>query len=354
MPPSLHIPTPVRNLAATRAGDAVTLRWTMPKRTTDKVALKGRLKAEICRLPSASESGKIPENEVRCVPAGSILLLPGANAEYIDRLPTTLDEGPPRPLTYAVRLYGPYRRTAGYSNRATVLTGAAPPAVGMVTAQVRADGIVLHWAAQPPEADMEMRLVRTLVVPEAAAKNHPQKSDLMQGAGPVQQQVLETSLAQHDPGQVLDRNATLDHTYTYTLQRIVKLKVARAGAELGRTSAELSGAASPLVTVVAKDVFPPSVPQELVAVADAEAGAIALSWEPSPEQDTAGYIVYRRTDGGAWRRISPERELVTAPAWNDTSAQPGSEYEYAVAAVDRDGNQSARSVSAKEKLPKQQ
>lgn len=355
MPPSLHIPKPVRNLAATRAGDAVTLQWTMPKRTTDKAALKGKVKAEICRLPKAAagvkNSDKNPASEIPCEATGSVMLPPGVQAKYVDPLPSALEQGAPRLLTYAVRLYGPYRRTAGYSNSATVVAGAAPPAVGNVKAQVRPDGIVLRWATKSPEPGMEMQMVRTLLLPKAAAKAHPQKSDLMQGAGPVERQVLAVSLTKKDAGQALDRNATLDHTYTYSLQRMVKLKV-------DGTSAELAGAASPVVTVIAKDVFPPSVPQGLVAVTDAEARSIDLSWEPSPEQDTAGYIVYRRTDDGAWQRISPlsglEKGLVTAPAWNDVTAQPGTEYEYAVAAVDRDGNQSARSASAKEELPQQQ
>ncbi|MGB6610620.1 MAG: hypothetical protein WBE63_12845, partial [Acidobacteriaceae bacterium] len=40
-PPTLWLPEPVKDLAATRVGDAVHLHWTMPKETTDKVALKG-------------------------------------------------------------------------------------------------------------------------------------------------------------------------------------------------------------------------------------------------------------------------------------------------------------------------
>ena len=130
------------------------------------------------------------------------------------------------------------------------------------------------------------------------------------------------------------------------LQRVVKVQVKGE-------SAELAGAKSPAVTVDAKDVFPPSVPQGLVGVPDAEAGAMDLSWEPSPESDVAGYIVYRRVDGGSWRRISPGTGLVSVPAWTDTTAQRGVRYEYSVAAVDRDGNRSGKSSSVIEDLPEQ-
>ena len=344
LPPSLHIPVPVSNLTAARAGDAVTLAWTMPKRTTDKVLLQGRQRVEICRLGASSKV----KTEAPCEEAGNVMLLPGAQGSYVDHLPAGLETGTPRLLTYAVRVYGPYKRLAGYSNRATVVAGSAPPAVGAVVAQTQANGVVLKWQPKAPEPGMEMRMVRTLVEAKPKPKREkisPEKIS-MTGAGPAERQVLEVSLARRDAGQALDKDAALDHVYQYVLQRVVRLRV-------NGSTAELAGAKSPVVTVNAKDVFPPSVPQNLAAVADAEAVAIDLSWEPSPEADTAGYIVYRREAGGAWQRISGAKP-VTAPAWNDKTAQPGVRYEYAVAAVDRDGNQSARSSSVEEELPGQQ
>lgn len=344
MPPSLHIPTRVRNLTATRAGDAVTLHWTMPKRTTDKVLLEGLQRVEICRLEEPGVATKHPvKREAACEAAGNVTVLPGVRASFVDPLPAALQAGQPRALEYAVRLYGPYKRTVGYSNRATVVAGSAPPAVGPVTAQTRADGIVLRWRPRAPQPGMVMQMVRTLVEPKTL---HKKKTIGRMGAGPAERQVLEVSLAEHDAGQALDRNAALDHAYTYVLQRVVRLKLRGASAELG-------GAESPTVMIDAKDVFPPSVPRQLAAVADAQAGAIDLSWEPSPETDTAGYVVYRRVAGGAWQRISPGAGLVTAPAWSDATAKPGVRYEYSVAAVDRDGNQSARSSSVEEALPQQ-
>ncbi|MGC8548193.1 MAG: fibronectin type III domain-containing protein [Acidobacteriaceae bacterium] len=348
LPPSLHIPMPVSNLTAARAGDAVTLAWTMPERTTDKVLLEGGQRVEICRLGNADpDSQSNDKKEAPCDEAGNVILQPGARGSFVDHLPAGLEAGAPRLLTYAVRVYGPYKRVAGYSNRATVVAGAAPPAVGAVVAQTRADGVVLKWQPRAPEPNMEMRMVRTLVEAKPQPKREKISSEKisMTGAGPAERQVLEVSLAQQDAGQALDKDAALDHVYQYVLQRVVRLRVDGATAELG-------GAKSAAVTVDAKDVFPPSVPQDLAAVADAEAGAIDLSWEPSPQADTAGYIVYRREAGGAWQRISGAK-LVTAPAWTDKTAQPGVRYAYAVAAVDRDGNQSARSAPVEEELPGQ-
>src|ERR1700735_3883945 len=46
-PPTLWLPNPPKDLTATRVGDEVHLHWTMPKETTDKVALKGDQRAHI-------------------------------------------------------------------------------------------------------------------------------------------------------------------------------------------------------------------------------------------------------------------------------------------------------------------
>lgn len=340
LPPSLHIPKPVQNLTATRAGSSVTLKWTMPKRTTDKVLLKGKHRVEICRLRTPAANAKSPNQPQPCQLAGNVTLHSGAAAKFVDHLPAALEAGPPRPLTYAVRVYGPYQRNAGYSNRAMVVAGSAPPPVGDVTTQVRPDGIVLRWTPQAPAPHMEMRMVRTLVAPKHQTKPNPQ-----QGAAPVQRQVLKVSLARHDAGQALDRNATLNHTYQYVLQRVIKLT-------LNGKTAQLAGAASPAVIVHAKDVFAPSPPQGLAAVPDSQSASIDLSWEPSPQANVAGYIVYRRkaAQPGPWRRISPAHQLLTAPAWQDSTAQPGISYEYAVTAVNKNGNQSARSASVQEEL----
>lgn len=348
MPPSLKIPTPVKNLTAARAGDAVTLKWTMPERATDKVLLEGRQRVEICRLAGPVPGAKANDGDKgsRCEAAGSEMLLPGAKAKFVDHLPGALTAGAPRLLAYAVRVYGPYKRVDGYSNRATVVAGAAPAAVGAVSAETRADGVVLKWQPKAAEPGMEMRMVRTLAPAQGKGAKASSHRTLMMGEGPVERQVLEVSLAQQDAGQALDRHARLDHIYKYVLQRVVKLKVNGA-------SAELAGAKSAPVTVDAKDVFAPSVPEGLAAVADAEAGAIDLSWEPSPESDVAGYIVYRRVEGRSWRRISPEGKLVTVPAWTDETAQRGVRYQYSVVAVDRDGNQSGKSSSVEEELPGQ-
>jgi hypothetical protein len=340
-PPSLRIPTPVKDLTATRAGDAVTLRWTMPKRTTDKALLKGPQPVVVCRavLPVAPDAA--------CRPIATLHFAPGQAASWTHTLPLALLAGTPRLLAYSVQLYSPWKKTAGPSNVADVVAGMPPPPVGPLRLTTRKDGIVMHWQPAPPEPHMVMRIHRKLVALPHAEQPRSSTGN-MAGEGPAPKQVLEISLSRRDPGQAIDRDAALNHTYTYVLQRVLELKVNGA-------AAELPGAPSQPVTVDARNLFAPAAPRDLEAVADASARAIDLSWQPSPESDVIGYAVYRRIAGssGAWQRISPAKPVLAAPAWHDAGVEPGVPYEYAVTAISSNGLASPRSAPVREALPAQ-
>ena len=117
---------------------------------------------------------------------------------------------------------------------------------------------------------------------------------------------------------------------------------------------ELAGELSTPIDVDVKDVFPPSVPTGLAAVAsageDGKGPSVDLNWQPNTEADLAGYIVYRREGDGEWQRISPAA-LSVEPAFHDAQVQPGHSYQYAVSAADKDGRESGRSVIAEERVP---
>ena len=116
MPPSLKLPDRVANLAALRAGNQVTLTWTMPKKNTDKLLLKGDIAVRVCRGECSATSA-------------SLSLAPGADGSYTDTLPVELTAGAPRALRYVVEVRNRNGRTVGPSNAAVVVAGAAPGSV---------------------------------------------------------------------------------------------------------------------------------------------------------------------------------------------------------------------------------
>ncbi len=329
-PPSLNLPDAVTDLSATRAGSEVALTWTMPKKNTDKLLLKADVEVRICRRVGSGA----------CDAAGSLNLAPAAKGMFLETLPQSLADGSTRALTYYVELKNRIGRSAGLSNAAIVLAGEAPAPITDLGAEVRKDGIVLHW--MPGNGNELLRLHRKLLTPPATKSPHEL---LAAAAEPLEETLLVD--AKTEPGRAIDKNIRFGQTYEYRAQRI--RRVTTNGGTL-----ELAGALSAAVHVEATDVFPPAVPVGLGAVASIENGgaSIDLSWQPNTEADLAGYIVYRREADGNWQRISPQ-PLVVAPAFHDAQVQPGHNYHYAVSAVDQGEHESARSAPADETVPNQ-
>jgi len=106
---------------------------------------------------------------------------------------------------------------------------------------------------------------------------------------------------------------------------------------------QIRGAMSPWAEVDTTDVFPPDSPGQLSAVA--EGGRVKLIWDPVPDPDLAGYLVFRQDPGeAAPRQLTPEpvgRNLFVDELPDTVPAGP-----YHVVAVDRKGNRSKASAPA--------
>lgn len=330
-PPSLNLADPVTDLAATRTGDQVTLTWTMPKRNTDKTMIKGSVTVQVCRREGSGTCKAVADEQAA----------PGKPASYTDKLPNVLASGEPRPVSYFVELLNKKNRSAGLSNGTTVLVGEAPRAVEGLKADLRRQGVVLSWTADGDKAPV--RLLRKSLTPP------PPKSQQQGPLAPVPEALNQTLLVEAgvEQGRALDQTVHIGESYEYRAQRV-------AHVELNGKTLELAGEVSAPIQVEVKDVFPPAVPTGLAAVGSAgEEGkgpSIDLNWQPNTETDLAGYIVYRREDGGAWQRISPPTPAIE-PAFHDAQVLAGHTYQYAVSAADKSGHESERSQVAEETVP---
>ena len=328
-PPSLNLPQPVTDLSAIRAGNQVSLFWTMPKKNTDKLVIKGDLMARVCRQETTGPR----------VDAGTVTMAPGAAGSYSETLPALLSSGPPRVLKYFVELKNRNGRSAGLSNAVETLAGGPPDPVREFTADVSKAGVVLSWTTDSEK--VAVRLQRKLLTPPT--------TKTQQGLMAPQPEPLEQNLLIEDgsQGRALDKSIHFGETYEYRAQRVARLTVS------GNTM-ELAGELSQPVKIEAKDVFPPEVPTGLAAVAttgeNGGEAAIDLSWVPDSEANLAGYVVYRREGDAAWERISAA-EPVVGPSFHDAHVQVGHTYIYAVSALDQGGHHSARSVEARETVP---
>jgi hypothetical protein len=339
LPPTLNLPVRVTNLSAVRAGDQVGLTWTMPKRNTDKMLLKGNVNVRVCRNQDAAKP---------CSAVTTLEIAPGADGAFSDTLPPAFAVGPPRLLTYFVELDNRKGRSAGLSNGAGVVAGAAPAAVTGLTAKMRPDGVLLSWAPTPPASPpVAIRIERRLLTPPA---KKPAQGPLAQAAEPLNQTLLVQLGAQTD--QALDKDIRFGESYEYRAQRVARVAVN------GQTL-DLASPLSSAVRVDAANIFPPAVPTGLAAVAtpamNGAGPAIDLNWLPVSSVDLAGYIVYRRdmtqAEGSeTWRRVSPALPVV-GPAYHDPDVMRGHIYQYAVSAIGQNGRESERSAAAEETVP---
>lgn len=384
LPPSLRLPTPVSALAATRAGNLVTLQWTNPTRTTDKqliTSFQHEMEADLCRaeqLPTTAVAS------ADCTPLLTRMVKPGSQTTVTDTLPQPLASGTPRPLLYWLLLRNRKGKTAGPSNVALVVAGSAPNAVSGLTATASADGVVLRW--QPDGSNVPVRLHRHVLRSASVPSSKPAPISTSGAANaragnsmaglppePVDEDLMVDLPARSGSAGAVDREARFDEEYSYTAQRVVALpgisaasnsskdvahpsrKIPRKPARkpTGNASANPSGTTASVpelasfvsapVTVTTTDTFAPAVPHGLAAIYTQATHTVDLSWMPDTEPDLAGYFVDRSQDGGPWKQISPA-DPVTVPAYSDTAAEPGHSDRYAVSSVDTHGNRSARSA----------
>jgi len=336
-PPSLNLPLRVTDLSATRVGNQVSLTWTMPKRNTDKLLLKGNVAVRVSRREGAND---------RATEAGELQLPPATDGTYSETLPVAFTAGAPRTLTYFVELDNRKGRSAGLSNAATVLAGEPPASVTGFAAEVHKQGVILRWSAADPQA--AIRLCRKLLTPPLAK---PRNGLLPATSEPMEQNLLVEATPGAPPTQAIDKTIVFGNSYEYRAQRVVRVSI-------DNNSVELDGELSAPIRIDALDVFSPAVPVGLAAVATAAdpasgtAASIDLSWQANIEPDLAGYEVYRREDQTPWQRISGDQPVV-GPAFHDDRVLPGHTYLYGVSAVDKSGHQSDRSADAQETVPNQ-
>ena len=352
LPPSLDLPEPVQDLRATRKGDKVTLAWTQPNQTTDHAAA-GRHIGESVVCQGTSDSPGQPltacTQTVEHVPPKPVGAktektagMANATVETVVPISTSLYAAHPLSFAqYAVLVNNHSGRNAGISNSASVPLAPTLPAPPNLKVAVRADGVVIS-ATTPHETlpDGQGRLQFIYRI-DRAATEEPKPG------APATPPAKVAEIPANDSINVIDHGFEWEKTYVYTITPVTRILTAPGGATLG----EVEGDTSAGVQVVTRDIFPPVAPIGLQAVysGNPQQNFIDLTWAPNTEGDLAGYNVYRREDGGTFKRINSE--LVKTPVFRDPDVTPGRQYFYSVTAVDLRNNESAKSEEAHEAVP---
>jgi hypothetical protein len=222
---------PVRDLAAVRAGDELSLNWSMPAGITRKLAVDGSVTVKVCRRETPAGAC----NDV----GGPLLLAPGATGSFSEQLPQPLVSGPPRLLYYFVELLDRSGRSTGFSNSVATLAGAPLPAVAGFSAEVTANGVLLHWsplspAEEPNGTILQLRRTRLVLAPYSP---DPSKFSPSAATSEDGNRVIEVSL---QTDHTWDTEIRPGDAYGYTAQRLVRIQVRNQVLELaGQLSPQL-------------------------------------------------------------------------------------------------------------------
>jgi len=332
LPPSLDLPKAPLDLRAIRKGDRVTLTWTIPATTTDRLNIRSLGPTRICRGTTPLMECGAPVGEAKtAVSVASVPAKQRPRGSYEDQISSLVNASGSDVVTYAVEVLNTDGRSAGLSNQVTVPLFRTLPAPQNFQAHTDSHGVVLSWSAdQVPSRQSHLRYEYRVY------RRIDGTGQVLAGELPVG---TETSFI------LTDSAIEWQRTYEYHAEAVTLID------EPGKRRVEIEGDDSPEVKIFADDVFPPSVPTTLQAVFSGPGQKlfVDLVWAPVSDVDLAGYNVYRHEEGGAPVKLTTE--LVKTPAYRDGSVASGKHYVYSVSSVDVRGNESARSEESGETVP---
>jgi len=322
-PPVVLVPKPASDLAAIQYSDQILLTVSMPENNTNDTPVTTLGWVEVWRTIEETSIGGKPVPEVGFLrEAERILSIPADRiADYRkdktllirDQLGfTDRSQIYVKSFRYAVRFVNRKKQNAGLSNQSAVSPVPIPAAPRGATAEVTQDFIILRW--DPPVENMDGS------APPRVAGYNVYRSDDPKAFPPTP--------LNHEPvdkPEFEDRAFEFDKTYYYSISIVGS-----------RQNPFAESLASPALTVVARDTFPPGPPQNLNAVVAGQ--AVLLLWVPPPQRDVAGYHIYRSA-AGETETVPLQQELIKTPTYRDQTVQRGKTYVYRVSAVDTHGNE---------------
>jgi len=301
LPPLANVPGRVTDLNVVQRGSRLIAQFTVPRLTTEGVAIKPRLQLDLRAGPGgepfqedawAAGAQKVPEGPIE-----------GGIARY--EIPSA--EWTRKGVVLGVRAIGANGKSSGWSNFVTVPVIEPPEIPADPRAENTASGVRLTWRASGNQFRIFRRTGDEPYLPVATAPEPPWT----------------------------DGTTQFGQRYSYQLQSIVKL------ADNREAQSELSAE----IGITPEDTFPPAVPSGVRASEAPD--SIELTWDRNPEADFAGYRVYRAAPGGPLEKIA-ELEI---PTYSDRNIEHGKTYRYELSAFDRVGNESPHSAPVEVAFP---
>lgn len=318
LPPVERVLQRVR-ISGTQIGNEIRVTWQMPARNAPDGSVLNIQRAEIYRLAEPLRASlTLTESEFasRSTLIGSV---PITNADFALKRMSFTDKlelaGQPVRLRYAVRFVNDEGQRAAFSNFLLIEpTAGVAEAPKDLSSTVSQDSISLSW--QAPTGNVDGSTPANVIGYNIYRTNEKGETRRLNSSGPVNATTFNDELF------------TFGDTYSYRVRTV----------SLGTNADQIESTDSNVDTVTPKDTFAPSAPSALTIAASPT--EISLFFAANPEDDVAGYRVYRSTDRSKdlseWTLMTPQ--LLDITSFQDKNVNPGVTYYYYVKAVDKRGN----------------
>lgn len=348
------IPVAVTDLAASQQGNDVLLSFTLPKESIERKPLKQLPAVEIYRaFALASASTSSGARLVRPADAELLVTIPSEMVDhfanrnqfrYVDTLSAeNFSQHPASNAVYFIRTRTSSKKVSADSNFASLEVEPAPDPISDLKVEMTRDAIVLTWSA--PQKTLTGAAPAIASYRIYRAESDAAQADSVPSAAPANVKSEPPAFARvaDIPGPPFrDSQIQFGNKYVYSVRSVAQYD-----------HVSIDSADSNFASVTRLDTFPPSAPEGLVAAlipAQNQAPAyLDLSWSISPDNDIAGYNIYRSEDissesAAAAAKSKLNTALLLTPAFRDMNVVPGRHYLYTVTAVNRAGNESPESV----------
>ncbi len=287
-----------------------------PGGTEPGVPLPIALFSKIPTIPAAQFS-KLSQRVESMEKANLSAVSAGTKLVFNDEPPFQTADGRFVRLTYAVVTEGTSARSE-LSNLVTIVPLPVAVAPAGLRADVKTEGVTLSWTRPAAAIGAGAPIIAGYNIFRTVPGQAPGEFDAPINGAPVSGETYT------------DVPAYGEHEY-------------RVSAVAGE---RIQSDASAPVRATFKDLVPPPAPASITALLETK--VVRLLWDAVEAPDLAGYRVYRTEGIGHENNIREigtvalVNEVVTTTAISDPNANLGIAYRYGVAAIDKNGNESAR------------
>lgn len=300
LPPIKVIPAKAGDLKVRQIGNSVILRFVVPKKNTDGSSIQGSLSASVlCSVEQVQEEtftspsyDEFLKRAKICLKIDSEVLLQKTTkgvAHVEDNIFERYGEKAlGKRFSYAIQLMDKKGKISPLSNISSLITGKTLAAPTHLHARVLEDGIQLSWEPPLSKTDEKEAQLFNIYRLENSSDGGSIDTEDLEGEASSDISELEVMELLLDP---INKQPVSEMVYVDNFSQFGKHYLYSVRSLYDEMGLFRESRNSNIIGIQPLDLFPPSAPQGLIAVA--EGPVIRLFWYPNTEKDLGGYRIYR-------------------------------------------------------------